>query len=63
MDLGSIVPNHAAVLIGWGQEKDTKYWILRNSFGREWGDKGDMQVERGSFGIGLSIAGFEVEMA
>ena len=48
--MGDIVPNHAAVLLGWGTTKNKEnYWILRNSFGNEFGDKGDMLVERGQF--------------
>ena len=62
--LGDMVPNHAAVLLGWGTTKENEnYWILRNSFGTDFGQKGDMLVERGSFGIGLSTAGFDVEYA
>jgi len=60
----SIVPNHASVLLGWGESEanqDEKYWILRNSFGPDFGMKGDMLVETGSFGIGGSISGFDVD--
>lgn len=32
---GEILPNHASVLIGWGEEEGGKYWILRNSFGED----------------------------
>ena len=61
---GGAVPNHASILLGWGRtEADEKYWILRNSFGSEFGMKGDMLIETGAFGIGGTISGFEVEFA
>lgn len=31
--------NHSVVIVGWGVDKktDTKYWIVRNSYGPKWG--------------------------
>ena len=47
--------NHSVVIIGWGVDKTTgkKYWIVRNSYGKEWGMGGDFLVQRGdnTFGI------------
>jgi hypothetical protein len=33
---------HAVVLMGWGEDADTQtpYWIVRNSYGTEWGIQG-----------------------
>lgn len=45
---------HAVVIVGWGTEVDedaktsTPYWIVRNSWGPEWGDKGYFKILRGS---------------
>jgi len=43
--------NHAVVCIGWGEEefdgKMMKFWILKNSWGPEWGDKGYFKIQRG----------------
>lgn len=34
--------DHSVVLIGWGHDEKTgPYWIVRNSFGKEWGQQGD----------------------
>jgi C1A family cysteine protease len=51
------------MLIGWGfDEKDqTKYWIVRNSYGPTWGQSGDFYIERGSdaFGIEANLVSYE----
>ena len=47
--------NHTVMLIGWGVEKETgmKYWIVRNSYGPGWGDRGDFKLKRGSNDFGM----------
>ena len=33
--------NHAVIIVGWGFSTTNKlYWIVRNSWGKEWGDSG-----------------------
>ncbi|RLN69532.1 hypothetical protein BBJ28_00020559 [Nothophytophthora sp. Chile5] len=40
---------HVVSLVGWGTEASTgvKYWIVRNSDGTNWGDRGFFLAERG----------------
>ena len=45
------------MLIGWGVDKvsNTKYWIVRNSYGPKWGMNGDFYVERGSNDFAMEV--------
>ena len=55
----SELPNHASVIIGWGEENNQKYWIVRNTFGTQFGNNGDMKVKRGQFMIESAIVTFD----
>ena len=49
--------NHSVVIIGWGVDKKTesKYWIVRNSYGPKWGMNGDFLVARGNNDFGMEV--------
>ncbi|KAK8353569.1 hypothetical protein V6Z12_A05G167100 [Gossypium hirsutum] len=39
--------DHAVTLVGYGTNSDgTKYWLAKNSWGTDWGEKGYMRLER-----------------
>ena len=38
---------HAVVIVGWGENVTDKYWIVRNSWGNNWGDNGYFKIVRG----------------
>ncbi|XP_045457968.1 chymomexicain-like [Melitaea cinxia] len=40
--------NHAVLLVGYGKGEDgTPYWLIKNSWGEGWGDKGYFKIHRG----------------
>lgn len=39
---------HGVVMLGWGTEKGVDYWIVQNSWGGQWGDKGRAKMLRGT---------------
>ena len=49
--------NHSVVIIGWGKDPktNTKYWIVRNSYGPQWGMEGDFLVKRGNNDFGMEV--------
>jgi cathepsin F len=46
--------NHAVNLIGYGEEDGQKYWIVRNSWGSDWGEKGYFRIKRGEGMCGIN---------
>ena len=49
--------NHSVVIVGWGKDAKTgtKYWIVRNSYGPQWGMDGDFYVKRGANDFGMEV--------
>lgn len=43
-------PNHAITLVGWGKG----YWILKNSWGTGWGEKGYMRISFNCNQVGVA---------
>jgi len=50
---GKLLGGHGVVIVGWGEEKGEKYWIVHNSWGPEWGDKGYFRIRRGTDECGI----------
>jgi len=47
--------DHAVQLVGYGEEKGEKYWLVRNSWGTSWGEEGYIKIKR--FGEGEEPCG------
>lgn len=42
-------PDHVIVIVGYGREDNTDYWIIKNSWGmEEWGENGFGKIRRGT---------------
>jgi len=40
------VIDHAVVALGYGEENGTKFWVIQNSWGQDWGEQGRIRLER-----------------
>ena len=55
--------DHGVLLVGYGKENATDYWLVRNSWGTTWGDQGYVKLRRtnstdstGTCGIAMSAS-------
>ncbi|XP_029403403.1 cathepsin 7-like isoform X1 [Mus pahari] len=51
-------PNHSMLLVGFGYEgresEGRKYWLVKNSHGEQWGEKGYIKIPRGQNYCGIA---------
>jgi len=59
--------DHAVLIVGWGVDQSeiwgtTPYWIVKNSWGPDWGENGYFRIIRGTNMCGLASAVMTVQM-
>lgn len=52
------VVDHAVTVVGYGTENGVDFWLIKNSWGAGWGEKGFIKLKRGvnMCGIGPQVA-------
>ncbi|CDW52255.1 CathepsinC exc and Peptidase C1 domain containing protein [Trichuris trichiura] len=54
-----VAVDHAVTVVGYGVERGTKYWIVKNSWGKYWGENGYVKILRGTNECGIESLAFE----
>lgn len=50
---GRLLGQHPVKVLGWGELEGRPYWLVLNTWGGLWGDKGVVKIARGSSGCNL----------
>ena len=55
--------DHAVLVVGFGNDGTTDYWILKNSWGSDWGESGYFRIIRDMNGADAGICGLQSQPA
>lgn len=53
--------DHGVLVVGYGEENGQKYWLVKNSWGTSWGDKGYVKIARSESTNDAGICGIAMD--
>jgi len=53
--------DHGVLIVGYGTDATTPYWIVKNSWGADWGESGYVRILRDTSGSGKGICGINMQ--
>ena len=53
--------DHGVLIVGYGEENGQKYWLVKNSWGTSWGDKGYVKIARSESTNDAGICGIAMD--
>ena len=53
--------DHAVLIVGYGTENGIDYWLVKNSWGTEWGDNGYVKILRTDSCDDIGICGIAAQ--
>lgn len=62
-DIENLDINHDTVVVGYGEEAGKQYWIIRNSWGPDWGEGGYFRIARTESPSSVGLCGVAIDNA
>ena len=53
--------DHGVLIVGYGEENGTKYWLVKNSWSASWGDNGYVKIERSESTNDAGVCGIAMD--